>query len=531
MSVIGSRELVVPLAMLREICDRYLGYLKTTFYFCDPELRQLFERELDQCSLVNGPFLECMPVYERRVAVESLLCEILGSQLDPGFASALGGKRLLYAHQETAIRRLAAGRNVVVATGTGSGRTEAFLVPILAALYRESLGRPRASGVRALVLYPMNALANDQRRRLGEIAQCLQDNGSAFSFTFGRYTGETPEDERDVHRKASQHLHDRKVGELVFRREMRETPPDILLTNYSMLEYLLLRPDDSPLFDDGRGATWRFIVLDEAHQYRGTKGIEMAMLLRRLRQRLHAGGLNTNLQYVATSASLGGGRHDRANLAAFAHALFDTDFQPDDIVLETVAPITEGQVLLACEDYRRMASAVKLDHESAKRVLHDVAQAHGLMLGERIAGAELLYELLAHDQRVARLRHVLEEPRHVDEVKRMVFEDVATQDRDEALANFLALIISARDWESKAPLVGLRYHLFVRALEGAYVQYWPTTRVSLARLGQSMEPGPTDASAVAFEVALCHECGQHYYVGRVEGGHLNLNIAKTRRSS
>ena len=85
-------------------------------------------------------------------------------------------------------------------------------------------------------------------------------------------------------------------SELVFREQMREAPPQILLTNYSMLEYLLLRPHDSPLFDDGRASNWAFIVLDEAHQYRGANGIEMGMLLRRLKQRIREGGRGESIR-------------------------------------------------------------------------------------------------------------------------------------------------------------------------------------------------------------------------------------------
>lgn len=143
---------------------------------------------------------------------------------------------------------------------------------------------------------------------------------------------------------------------------MRARPPDILLTNYSMLEYLLLRPDDSPLFDDGRGATWRFCVLDEAHQYRGTKGMEMAMLLRRLKQRLHDGGLGKQLQYVATSASLGGGDDNRVGLAEFAQELFGTTFSQDDVILEKVAKTpAAGSVQIQAEEYSTLSRAIDSD--------------------------------------------------------------------------------------------------------------------------------------------------------------------------
>lgn len=514
-------EHIHPLQMAREIQDRFHGYLKTSFYFRDPELRRSFETGLERGQLVNGPFLESTPVYARETITKNLLREILTADVDPGFVKSLDPDRMLYVHQERAIRRLVQGRNVVVATGTGSGKTEAYLLPILHALYLESLAGERAPGVRALILYPMNALANDQRRRLGELAKHLRDNDSRFSFTFGRYTGETPEDERDSRRNARQHLDDRKDGEQVLRSEMRARPPDILLTNYSMLEYLLLRPRDSQLFDDGRGATWRFCVLDEAHQYRGTKGMEMAMLLRRLKQRLHDGGLRRDLQWVATSASLGGGEDKGIGLAQFAHELFGATFSKDDVILETVAEVsTGGSVHIGAEEYTTLSMAIDSAPTDAETALQDLTSRHGVSLIDASSVAERLYHLLATDSRLSQLRELLSTPRDVETVANMLFEELAPEARDQALEHFLHLVTSAQDPASAAPLLGLRYHLFLRALEGAFVSYWPTKGVRLARAVNDDPTADTGTSSASFEVALCRECGQHYFVGRRENGYL-----------
>ena len=200
-------------------------------------------------------------------------------------------------------------RNIVVATGTASGKTESFLYPILFELYRQYLaGELEEVGVRAMILYPMNALANDQRERLGKIFEDLNEAGSGFRPMFGQYIGQTPEDSKDNRRNATARAEERLSGELVFREEMRSNPPHILLTNYSMLEYLLIRPDDSSLFDGDRGKRWQFIVLDEAHQYRGAKGMEMGMLIRRLKQRLRDGGRKDPFRCIATSATISSGK-------------------------------------------------------------------------------------------------------------------------------------------------------------------------------------------------------------------------------
>lgn len=319
--------------LAQEIQERYLRYLKTTFDFKDPALRKSFEDALDSGGLAQGPFPEPKRTFQQGEFPNTLFKELLGGPLEQGFLGAVEGERPLYRHQEEAIRRVFNGRNVVVATGTGSGKTESFIYPILLSLYQELKAGNTEPGVRALVLYPMNALANDQRARLGEIGRKLEQGESPFRLTFGQYTGETPDDKNDSRRRARARIDERLPGEMVLRAEMRETPPHILLTNYSMLEYLLLRPDDSPLFDDGRARWWTFLVLDEAHQYRGAKGIEMAMLLRRLKQRLRQGGREGEFRCIATSATLARGESDKPAIAKFASDLFGEPFNGEDVIL------------------------------------------------------------------------------------------------------------------------------------------------------------------------------------------------------
>jgi superfamily II DNA or RNA helicase len=506
-------EVMDPIRLAREIQTRFFRYLQSTFYFKDPAFRQSFEDALGAGSLVKGPYLESTPVYRRGKKSGDLLRELLGSEIDSGFMEAMMPERTLYSHQEQAISRVERGRNVVVATGTGSGKTESYLFPILLHLYRENLAVSREPGVRALVLFPMNALVNDQRRRLGEYCERLRNNGSSFSFTFGQYTGETPEDHSDRSRYARQHEANRKPGELVFRSEMRERPPDILLTNYSMLEYLLLRPKDSELFDDGRGATWRFLVLDEAHQYRGSKGMEMAMLLRRLKERLHQGGLEQPLRCIATSASLGQGEKDRGDVALFAQELFGEPFSDTDVIIEEREEVPRGgNVRLPPDMYASLTCSSEGD-------LHGSAAHLGLAFVDGESTAEQAYRILQMDARVAELRGAIREPLPTNEVAARVFDDLAEASRESGLAAFVDLLTKTRDPSSGAPLLSARYHFFLRSLEGAFVSYEPAKSVRLERPGQDASDG-----TAWFEVALCRECGQHYFVGRRESGRLQEAI-------
>jgi ATP-dependent helicase YprA (DUF1998 family) len=517
-----------PIELAQEIEARYRRYLKTTFYFKDPVLRDSFDEVLNSGHLSKGPYLEATPVFKRTQKPRDLFRSLLGSQPDEGLLQAVQGDRPLYQHQEQAIQRVFGGRNVLVATGTGSGKTEAFLYPILLHLYQEFQAGKLCPGVRALILYPMNALANDQRERLGEICKRLEEGHSPFRFTFGQYIGETPEDENDTRRHVQDHLAEREQngysivengqvvhGELVLRSEMRKAPPHILLTNYSMLEYLLLRPDDSPLFDNERARWWTFLVLDEAHQYRGSRGIEMAMLLRRLKRRLREGGRSEPFRCIATSATLVGGEGDRAAVAKFASDLFGEEFREENVILGETEPIPEPDPeSLSPDVYRLLRDALYGKSTEARSRVVELAIKRGVPVNEDLP--RTVGSLLQRDNRATSLRRLITgNPAEVQEIAALIFGDLPDEKRVSALSELVELLLQARDPASNVPLLSARYHLFLRSLEGAFVSYWPKKRVFLERK-------MADGEGIAFEVALCRECGQHYFVGQKDfkGGKL-----------
>jgi ATP-dependent helicase YprA (DUF1998 family) len=411
---------------------------------------------------------------------------------------------------------VSAGRNIVVATGTGSGKTECFLYPILLHLYREHLQGslvPRP-GIRALVLYPMNALAYDQRDRLGRLHRRLQEARGDFGFSFGQYTGATPNDRNDKYRHASEVIAHRFSGELVLRDEMRATPPNILLTNFSMLEYQLLRPDDSPLFDSPYGQTWTFLVLDEAHQYRGIRGVEMGLLLRRLKRRLRGNGNENSFRCIATSASLVGGGDDRRAVASFARNLFDEPFEAEDIVLARTEDAPRGGVRpLPVEAYSKLVEAIDSGDPA---LLHPFEErsANGACSSTSSIAARV-GSLLVQDSRTKMLSDYLAKgPREFEEVADAVFPEAAPTERLGALTALADVLNRAEQPHSSGPFLSVRYHSFLRALEGAFVRYVPQSEVLLAPHNSG------DAKGRSFELALCRECGQHYVVGRRANGFL-----------
>jgi len=518
-----------PSELAKVVEEKYRRYLQTTFYFRDPILRASFERALEQeGNLSKGPYLEATPIFKRRVTSRSLFETLLGSSLDEGFLKATD--KTLYVHQEEAIRRVYQGRNVVVATGTGSGKTEAFLYPILLHLYAEfQHGTLEASGgVRGLILYPMNALVNDQRDRLGAtgdklipagLCRLLESYGSPFRFTYGQYTGATPEDENDSWRNARSRIDNRYSGELVLRTEMRRTPPHILLTNYSMLEYLLLRPKDSELFDNNNAKNWVYLVLDEAHQYRGSKGIEMAMLIRRLKQRLREGGQVSQFRCIATSASITGDQNDRGKVAEFASNLFGEPFSGEDVILGECEDLPQqGAIDIPTSSYPLLQEALETPSDDILKRLFDLSTQMGVTFDAHQDVSESIGQMLRSDTRSIRLRNrISDSPVETALLADELFGDLSPNQRLPALSDLVEILLKGIDSSTKSPLLSARYHLFLRSLEGATVSYRPEKKVYLNR--QSNE-----GEGRAFEVALCRECGQHYFVGKFKDGKLTEAI-------
>jgi len=493
--------------IISQVEKSYQQYLQTTFFIKDPVFRKSFEEELRNWHLSKGPYLEATPVFQKGLTPEVLFFELLGTQPQEAFTRAMWGDRPLYKHQEEAIRKVFGGKNILVSTSTGSGKTETFLYPILLHLYREYLAGSLCPGTRAMILYPMNALANDQCERLGEICSRLEKEQSPFRFTFGQFTGETPENPGDSYRKGKDKEANRLCGELVFRDEMRRTPPNILLTNYSMLEYLLLRPDDSPLFDNGNARWWSFIVLDEAHQYRGAKGIEIAMLLRRLKQRLISGGRNGPFTCIATSATLANGTKEAPAAAAFAQNLFGEPFFGENIIFgETIPVLEEGLRSFSLDDYQKLINLMSSQNYSNSQ--SDFLNWFNLSIPALTNSVEELIGIaLLTDKRSNELRRAITTlPQEANALSKQIFINLPEAQQLPAL-NLLVQLLSKAKWPgTKEFIISLRFHFFLRALEGTFVTYFPKKGVFLDR--KQVEGGKP-----CFEIALCRECGQHYFLG------------------
>src|SRR6266567_4042807 len=486
-----------PLVTSELITSSYRRYLRSLLPVRDPLLAAALDAEISQGSLLaKGPLLEATPPYQHGATLSALVDEgILCRAFATLNSSSLPFGRPLYVHQEQAIRKITAGRNVVVASGTGSGKTESFLLPILDSLTAEHASNGLGPGVRALLLYPMNALANDQIKRLRQVLAATPH------ISFGRYVGDTPEGVRDADEKFSllNPGEPRLPNELLSRTEMRVTPPHVLLTNYAMLEYLLLRPADIDLFEGTYGGHWQFVVLDEAHVYDGAKAAEVAMLLRRLRDRV---ALGRSLRFIATSATVG----DKPSaVTEFAHRLFDAPFEwlpgdseHQDLVTASRVNLPEGPFWgpLDPADYAQIAAS-----EDPASELYRRAKPCTDVTGVDAA------TILAHERRMAELRRLLAgAPRMVGDLAATLFDAGADSRRS---LDALVTAGSRIAYPDGSPVLSARYHLFVRATEGAYTCLSKTgPHVSLGR----RETCDTCSSA-AFEFGTCKRCGALYLCG------------------
>lgn len=501
-----------PLAAADRIAADYRAYLATTFAPLTDDRRADFEAALGQPSQIRkGPYLQATPPYLPGASLSELAASghAHADLLAPG-QQAVPTERPLYRHQEEAIRRISGGENLIVATGTGSGKTECYLLPILSHLLAEreagTLGQP---GVRAMLLYPMNALANDQMKRLRELFAAYPE------ITFGRYIGDTAhtfDKAREQFRQ--QHRTEPQTGELIDRATMQQRPPHVLLTNFAMLEYLLLRPADSSLFDGATGRHWRFVVLDEVHVYDGAKGAEVAMLLRRVRDRTLRSQRGV-LRCIGTSATLGSGPGDTDRVLDFARKLFDEPFSARGVVHPQRAPLRAADASWAIDE----AQLVELHGVWARAGGSlELAAAAGRAVPQPSDVEATLWQLLHDEQHVIALQSQLESASRLFSDMLATFDDF--DDPARAIVMLVDLCVAARHDAHSAALLPARYHLWLRSSEGAFVCHHDrhpagAGRVQLDRHATCPACAANGIHATMFELAVCRHCRREYLVGKI----------------
>lgn len=505
-----------PLAVFDSLRDYFFRYYDTPFSLADKGVQRERRDRLDQPGVTyQEPWLE--PLWEFRLserALEDSLQNASGSADLATFAKAglLDGIERLYVHQEEALEAACSGRDVVLTGGTGSGKTEAFLLPILSSLVAESQkwgeatnppyepwwhtaggkfspqregedAARRPAAVRALVLYPMNALVEDQLVRLRKaldgaaVRDWLVENRPGHRFYFGRYTSQTPvsglltnttatkalrrylaEAERRAKRAEDDDSHrdgaalkrffvPRLDGaEMRSRWDMQAHPPDILITNYSMLNVMLLRERDDPFFEPTR--RWLDadeshvfdVVIDELHTYRGTSGSEVAYLLRSLLLRLDLLRRPEQVRFLAASASLEKGRDEAFLAQFFARA---TPFE-----------VIGGKVVAAA---------------SNATDLSPFAAAFAELRDKEVADASNIGKLLLESQAVSAVLNACTEEgrgvaRGLSDLSNRVFSGADAEGRLAAASG----LVKALSLDGTGQSLRTRLHLFFRNVQGVW---------------------------------------------------------------
>jgi len=294
-----------------KVLDRYGEYVQSFFSIADDDIRTFVnEKIMGERALWPDALIQLNPAYEKASTVEALTAAgVLHAGCADIFRNAAGASFRLYRHQEEAIRRGLAKQHFVVTSGTGSGKTLTYFLPIFDAVLR---GNPGPAKVWAIVVYPMNALVNSQEDALRQLAEGYQRRmGKPMPVRFAKYTGQESDAEK---------------------LRLRQNPPHILLTNYVMLELMLVRPRERHFIDRAASAL-SFLVMDELHTYRGRQGADVALLIRRLRERSG----NANLICIGTSAtmvSVGTQAERRETVAGFATKFFGAPITAENVIEE-----------------------------------------------------------------------------------------------------------------------------------------------------------------------------------------------------
>lgn len=530
-----------PIALVEDLKTVLQRYISTTLPISRryPKLAAEFRELLRNQTLVEGPYVEALPDFEKGDTLNALLRKNGGFLHDSlGLIPTAGRK--LHKHQHLALEFACKNRkSILVATGTGSGKTESFLYPIADQLLSDP--EPDKPGVRALLIYPMNALANDQLYY--RIAPLFGKYLAKHGITFGRYTGQVKakakRDEEEVRLLANQKLmdvlgHPNKIpcNWMLTREEMLNDPPKVLITNYAMLEHLLLLPRNERLFSAN---ALRFVVLDEIHTYHGSQATEVAFLLRKLKNRL---GIDTPLQVFGTSASLSDGEDADEKLKAFAGDLFGETVHEvvrgKRIVHERLSSPVPSEFTLSISEWCALGTAVdetlKLPEEDRTADSWNYyVEEKGLKRSQLVCEqgrqlAEFLEERFASNREVRRMAQYLDNGgiRGFVSLANLVFDSPSEQASDDARYAALSAVIRvgmlARARDEGFPLLPGRYHIAVNSIEGVAVlpssdsEGW--SKLKAAR-------NHRDERGLYYPLLTCRKCGQPFLEGFEAAGHLH----------
>jgi superfamily II DNA/RNA helicase len=302
----------------KDILSEYKSYINSFINIADDRILSTVKTEFETGNLYPEPLVQFNPSFESGGKVEDLVDQgILVKQFNDIFIDAENKSWSIYKHQAEAIKKGNEGQGFVVTSGTGSGKSLTYISTIFNYLFKN----PNTSGIKAIIVYPLNALINSQETALkGFEENFIKKTGAKFPFTYAKYTGQEKQEERE---------------------KVISNPPDILLTNYMMLELLMVRKTDEAL----RGSfleNIKFLIYDELHVYKGRQGADVSLLNRRIK----SASKNKNIICIGTSATMATGtlEEQKEEVGKVAARFFDTNFTANNVIVESLTYSTKNSI-------------------------------------------------------------------------------------------------------------------------------------------------------------------------------------------
>lgn len=466
MSIFNLRQCVI---------DGYSKYVQSFLSIADARIRSFVEESLLKNQFLwPDALLQLNPSYEMTSTIQDLVDE---GKLHPLCAKIFcddNGKPIrLFRHQQEAIEKSLSNKHFVVTSGTGSGKTLTYLIPIFNSILQSN---PEEIKTRAIIVYPMNALVNSQGEALRRLViQYKNLTGKECPVRFSKYTGQERGQEKE---------------------EIQKNPPHILLTNYVMLELMLIRPEEHN-FVDKTTAELQFLVIDELHTYRGRQGADVAFLVRRLRERSG----NKNLQCIGTSATMIAGKSTsrkerQVAVAQFASKIFGVTLEADSIIEESLKKITSSQNLPSAEILRGALNS------SSPQTVEEMIQ-HPLT-----AWIELTFGLEEESDGNLRRRSPLSLKDGAQRLSELTGIDIRHCQERLKESFLLGSRLKIADGN---PLFALKLHQFVSQGRMVYATLQPRSKRFLTLEGQYFAPVEKEEH-VLYPLLFCRICGQDYYV-------------------
>ena len=542
-----------PLLATKQIQQSYVNFYKTNFTLGNDELSNQLDKLSENNRLWREPFIAISQNYISGRTLEQLSLEV---KLDNELVTSLP-KRNLFLHQENAIKNIVKfERNTIVSSGTGSGKTESFLIPVL-----NECTKSEVTGIKAILIYPMNALANDQVDRLRDILFKLNEKRVQVGkreIIFGLYTGPTAErifqKSGELHSKlihlsyrcpscnrndalkcdqengkvilTCRHEKDVKIKFQIFtREELQNNPPDILITNYTMLQRIMVNQKDKPLFEKNK---IKFLVLDEIHAYGGAKGVDVALLLRRFKRRLLKNSFEKqNIICVGTSATMSkasDAQIRKGKIGEFGSRLFGVKFTNNDVFegekkdweLPPVSEVTKFEILDIPE------SIEEFEKEKFDAVCKQISNEIIPNLETPKKKSEFLGKILLKNQFFQELIKSSFEPKSLNELKSSVLSNTSLKEKlqssfnNKTLDNLIWSYLKAGSLaittqKNNEPLLKVGVHNFFRILPKVFMCTNPNCREMYFTSKEDCEKCQKKIE----ELAVCRNCSEEFYVSQV----------------